>query len=149
MGSKTLIMSGERSLFPGAQGTGTTRGGSLALCVCVRFRVLKAAELYPKHCSIPGIYTKWKARGLAGCFPGCATVQEVTGHCSLSLCTKCLRSPLGRRVKLNPPSLYPQEMAHTEMKKLSLLGPEELELVNLALFACFSALSAQILSSSS
>lgn len=27
-----------------------------------------------------------KARGLPGCFPGCATVQEVTGHCGLSHC---------------------------------------------------------------
>lgn len=58
-------MSGERSLFPGSpevleeQEAGV---GEAWPYVYVRFRVLKAAELYPKHCSIPGISTTWKSQ---------------------------------------------------------------------------------------
>lgn len=152
MGSSTLIMSGEWSLFPGSpevleeQEPGV---GEAWPYVCVRFRVLKAAELYPKHCSIPGISTRWK-RGLVGCSPVlCCCVGGDRTLWPLSLCTKCLMSPLGRRVKLNPPSLCPQEIAPYRNEKIILVGPWRVELVNLDLFACFSALSAQILSFSS
>lgn len=90
--SSTLIMSGERSLFPGSPKVLEEQEPGMGEAwpyVYIGFRVLKAAELYQD--SAPN----GKASRLVECSPAlCCCAGDDRTLWPLSLCSKCLMSHL-------------------------------------------------------